>query len=273
MNREEIVANAKCIVYGSTQGLYVGENGKSIKEFIESGNREVLEFPVIDAEMVYTGCPVNEHHFTMETQYHWIMPRVAKMLDIPYNTNDFVLIEKKLDHYEGYNYSGPYPKLYDFSYMIPRKHTPVTIYTMKVDFAETEDGVSTTVTRGHLVYEVTSLKDVIGSYGNWNQHIFGNKLKQAGTPYHQSYKYAHWSSKIVNENAPIDKCILISGDSQVLPLIPILAYYVKTVIYLDYGWSGITNKYLWENENITDVVFAMFPLFHGIDKYANHNLF
>ena len=70
---------------------------------------------------------------------------------------------------------------------------------MKVDFAETEDGVSTTVTRGHLVYEVTSLKDVIGSYGNWNQHIFGNKLKQAGTPYHQSYKYAHWSSKIVNK--------------------------------------------------------------------------
>ena len=106
LTKEEIVANAKCIVYGSTQGLYVGENGKSIKEFIESGNREVLEFPVMDAEMVYTGCPVNEHHFTMETQYHWIMPRVAKMLDIPYNTNDFVLIEKKLDHYEGYNYSG-----------------------------------------------------------------------------------------------------------------------------------------------------------------------
>ena len=144
---------------------------------------------------------------------------------------------------------------------------------MKVDFVETEAGVSTTTTRGYLVNEVTSLKDVIGSYGNWNQHIFGNKLPQAGTPYHQIYKYAHWSSKIVNENALIDKCILISGDSQVLPLIPILAYYVKTVIYLDYRWSGITNRYLWENENITDVVFATFPLFHGIDKYAEHNLF
>lgn len=52
MNREEIVQNAKCIVYGSTIGLYVGENGKSIKEFIESGNREVLEIPVVDAEIL-----------------------------------------------------------------------------------------------------------------------------------------------------------------------------------------------------------------------------
>ena len=86
------------------------------------------------------------------------------------------------------------------------------------------------------------------------------------------YKFMQ-SSKIINENAPIDKCILISGDSQILPLIPILAYYVKTVIYLDYRWSGITNTYLWEHENITDVVFAMFPLFHSIDKYADHNLF
>ena len=94
MNREEIVANAKCIVYGSTEGLYVGENGRSIKTFIEEGNREVLEIPVVDPDMVYTGCPVNEHHFTMETQYHWIMPRVAKMLGIPYNTNDFLQLRR-----------------------------------------------------------------------------------------------------------------------------------------------------------------------------------
>ena len=67
-----------------------------------------------------------------------------------------------------------------------------------------------------------------------------------------------------------DKIILISGDSHMIPFIPIISCYYKKTIVLDSRYSGDDTSYYWENENIDDVIIC--PSFNAdISKYINKN--
>ena len=57
--------------------------------------------------MLYSSWGMNEHHYT--TEYHWkyVLPTIAKLLSFNYNENDFTLPERKNGQY---NITIPVPK-------------------------------------------------------------------------------------------------------------------------------------------------------------------
>lgn len=93
----------------------------------------------------------------------------------------------------------------------------------------------------------------------------------SGTEYHKLYRYYHSCSRVINLTRRFGKILFISGDSTLIPDIPVLACLYREVWYFDNrdGRSYIEN---FNNRNVgkVDVLFQIG--FGGKEVYWNHNL-
>jgi hypothetical protein len=60
-----------------------------------------------------------------------------------------------------------------------------------------------------------------------------------GSAYHRIFCASHRSCDIINESIPDGQSIFISGDSYMIPVIPILACYYHEVVSMDNRFQGI----------------------------------
>ena len=87
--------------------------------------------------------------------------------------------------------------------------------------------------------------------------------------FHRLYKGGHRCSRIINETIDNDRKILISGDSFMIPLVPILACYFKEVVLMDNRTAKSQAEYF---ENIDfDIVCFEYYTRTGVRKTLIEN--
>lgn len=92
--------------------------------------------------------------------------------------------------------------------------------------------------------------------------------KRGITPFHKLYRYSHGCSRVINANGNGRK-LLISGDSQMIPSVPILCCYYSEVVYLDNRNKRPVSWY-WSDTEFDDVLVELNC--NPLDKYLVRNL-
>lgn len=148
----------------------------------------------------------NESHLTNRCHYNYILPNLGKLLNFEYNQDDFNLI-KKFDS----------TNTYDLSYFIPKIDKEFEVHYR----ADTRK---------------FSYTDLIG-YTNYKENaerFYENTaFKEMNPDYHLLFFAPHQCCIIKNLSASNNRKLLISGDSQLIPIVSVLAYYFKEIVYLD----------------------------------------
>ena len=158
-------------------------------------NKHIDKLPIInDKEVLYVKMLTNGHHYTTEYHRNYVLPLLSKIFNFKYNINDFNLISVITD--DG-----------DLTYLRPKNNN---LYKIK-KFINNENNIEHT---GE--YEILI-----------NPDFFINPS------YRSLYRYTHSCSRIINLNIDNDKKLFISGDSQMVPTIPVLSNYYKEIWYFD----------------------------------------
>ena len=152
-----------------------------------------------DKDYLYSKMKKHEHHYTTEYHRNYVLPLLNDLFNFQYNIDDFNLIKTITN-------KG------DLSYLRPKKD-----YNYKILCFTTKE-----------IYEGKYETLIQPEFFN-NQHI----------TYRLLYRFPHMCSRIINLDINNNKKIFISGDSQMVPTIPVLASYYKEVWYFDNrtGWK------------------------------------
>jgi hypothetical protein len=171
------------------------------KEYKNTENfpEDTTYFPIIE-KSDYEKYFCNEHHFKPFYHIEYVLPILEEKLQFGYKRSDFTLSED----YDNDN---------DISYLTPKETHSYNIYDISTD---------------------TYIFDVDSSYlrHNLTKEGTGNSLYET-TKYHQLFTFAHKSCLITNKNVNNDRKLVISCDSQMIPVIPILCHYFKEIWVLD----------------------------------------
>ena len=171
---------------------------------------------------LYNQSKFEQHHFNNNYHYNVCLQIYNNMLNFNFNIEDFYYI-----HYDGDDIS------YDYLYPNIDKQFNVFFYD-----------------------ELNNKYEFNGKYDcllDFDHKRISEDLKD----YHQMYVGYHTQSIIENFGDNNGKTLLVIGDSQILPEIPIFAYYYKKVFYYDNRYvNEIMNNILY-NETIDDCLVQM----------------
>ena len=103
------------------------------------------------------------------------------------------------------------------------------------------------------------------------QENFNKKIKNTGllTDYHKLFVFPHSCSVIKNLYKSNNRKLLISGDSQMIPLIPILCTIFEELYYFD-SRTDKSFKRILGNVNFDDILIEIFN--RDLDYYVINNL-
>lgn len=181
----------------------------------------------------YEEYPKNCHHIRTECYYKIIIPHLARLWDFPWNPNDF-----------------------DYEWI----QTEVPGLLMENAVPKTDFKFSLSI--DHEFFDNGNYK-ILQCFGE--KEPYGNPE----TMFHRLYKGGHKCSRIINETIDNDRKILISGDSFMIPLVPILACYFKEVVLMDNRTTTSQAEYF---ENIDfDIVCFEYYTITGIEKTLIQN--
>ena len=178
----------------------------------------------------------NEHHILSECYYYMILPFISLYIkSFPFNINDFELVKCYTEE-----------KKYNVSYLVPKNKD--LRFSVEVNGeVKTEDG------------DFNCLHCMNG----------GNSF-EGSSEYHNLFVGTHQCSIIKNKTINNDKTIFITGDSMMVPAIPIFACYYKEVVFMD-NRSDKSFKHYYEGKVFDEVIVQLWEG-HTIDKPLGENL-
>jgi len=180
-------------------------------------DKEINKLPLPEKGMMYDGWTKNNNHYTPQYHRKYTIPLLCKILNINFNNDDFVVDER---------HSGNF----DISLLKPKEKYEYEIYGY---------------TRGEHFDNL--LFEDITSNDSPNKDI---------TDYHRLYKYSHECSRLINKTINSDRILFISGDSQLIPIVPFLSSFFKEIWYFDNRDNkAFSDK--WGNIRFTDVIIEM----------------
>lgn len=148
----------------------------------------------------YDTYPLNNHHCKTEYHYNVVMPQYADFLGVKYNKEDF-----EIKHINDGKVI--------LEYLLPK-----TQHRFSIDVFD-GGGV-----KHHYNGDITQLQ-------NFDKHC---KAAANNTAYHRlfvgSHAIFHMKNQTINDDAPK---VLVLGDSQSIPIIPVLCQYCKELVYVD----------------------------------------
>lgn len=180
-------------------------------------------------EDFYGTWKLNGHHFSPMVHFKKTMPVLAKLLDFHFNKDDFLFKEQQ---FEGYDLTMPYPK------------APYT-YEAK------------SLSEDNRIYPILTYDELTSCDG------------KADSPYHNLYRFYHDASVITNRNTNVKRNLFISGDSHLIPVVPMLSVYFKTIAYID-NRKGVPIYDKIKDIDFTDVLIELFH--NPLSAYTDKNL-
>ena len=219
MNKNILLEKAKYYLFPSN-GRYA-----NFKKFPE----DLTKFPIIENSM-YGTYALNGHHFKPFYHIQYILPILCKDLNIPYDINDFNLIEE----FDGNA---------DVSFLESKNKFTFDLYDLFDD--KQYENVDSSFLRTCNVNDATLTK------------------------YHKLFCFPHRCGRIFNKTIETNRRLVVSCDSQMIPIMPVLACYFKEIWHLD----NRGNKKIVENidvDKISDVIIV--GGFNNEEKYTITNL-
>jgi hypothetical protein len=221
------------------------------------GDVSPVQVPLADGyNPLYSDSVNDKHHYTTEYHRKIVLPLLESMYGFGYDKKDFRI--EPLVCEDG-----------DYSYLVPKKKMKFDIYRYDINPVSVDYDIS-----------YTDLMSKERLSGKDNHRYWG------------LYKYAHACSRIVNRNLPESgRTLFISGDSQILPDIPVLACYFREVWYFDnrtgyyttprdeYGnysikWNAdkhIECRNRYKDKKFTDVLIQVYCA--GLERYHKWNMY
>lgn len=148
---------------------------------------------------VNDGYRFNCHHYKNESYYDILLPYFAKLWGFPFSKQDFIF--KYIDtETEGIKLKTATPK---------RNFT----FAAEFDGKEPKEG-------GFEILTNFDEKDT-------------ESAKRGASMFHKQYRGCHACSRIINKTIDNNRKIFLSGDSHLIPMVPILACYYKMVVVMD----------------------------------------
>lgn len=199
-------------------------------------NSDITKFPIED-DSTYKTWALNAHHFKPFYHIKHTLPILNMMFDFGFDLSHF-------DNIKRTSKDG-----YDISYLKPKNNFLFNVYWY------TRNEVTILVNYDFLISCNLEKREKDG---------IGNV-----TEYHAQYRYPHSCSRIVNNTIDNNRILFISGDSQFIPIVPVLACYFKEVWMYDNRNNGHYLERL-ENTNVTDILFETGAT--NYTKYIKNNL-
>lgn len=188
--------------------------------------------------LFYDGWKDNDHHIMTKCYYKNILPFISMYINsFPFNIKDFRHI----------NYFTQEEK-YDVSYLVPNDDS--------LKFSCEVNGVE------------------VVKNGNFCDLIYLNnknyKKDLNFTDYHKLFIGSHQCSILKNETIDTDKTMFITGDSMMIPCIPIFGCYYKEVVFMD-NRTDESFKHYFEGKVFDEVIIQLWEG-HPITKPLGINL-
>ena len=197
---------------------------------------------VILSDDIYMNWYANAHHFTTRFFHKTLLPTLCNKLgcEVPYDK----LVWAQLTSSEGYDLSR---------YKIKDGNRRFNVWSFTYNVGLTGPT------------KVLECNDYVVNH-NWPN------LNDMATDYHKMYVFPHTCSKVINLNEDNNgKRLLISCDSQSIPLIPILSLIYKEVWVFDNRYSNVSFKNELENTEFDDILLLV-GYSYSLDKYTTWNL-
>ena len=212
---------------------FAGVDGNYM-EFKTNSNK-VFFLPTNGSGDRYSNMALNSHHYTTKYHYDIVLPLLNSLFNFGFDISDFDLIDKL--HKEG-------DFCFDLSFLFPKNDKKFNV--------------------NGLDYDISYISNYNGLICNSNcpDEIYN-------TEYHKLYAFPHSCSIIENLGDNNGKTILISGDSQNVPHVPILAYYYKKVYYMDNRENKSHFKWL-KDAKFDDIIVC--PFDKQEEYYIKNNL-
>jgi len=229
---------SKCIYFPPSTEEANKEFIKDKEEFLSRNDSLILDMNKLQ---FYDNWEHNELHITTESHYTYILPEMGKFLGFNYDINDFELIEKK-------DRTGNF----DISYLFPKKNKK-----FKIAFQDKQ--------------YMCGYEGMIGfnNAEKCEKDFFDNtSFKEMNPDYHLLFFASHQCCVIENLDENNGKTVVISGDSQLIPDVPILAYYYKKIVYLDKRRADY-GSVLFNISRKDEVVYVMSK--YDLAKYTDIN--
>lgn len=183
----------------------------------------------------------NKHHMLISWHYNKLMPLIAMVLNINYKQDDFDLVENITE-------------IGDYSYFFPKIDK---LFTAQSFLFHWNDEERIHYTWWDYNFPQFSYREMVNC-DVFNDDFISVNKEISKSYYHRLFFWAHQCCKIENLGENNGKTLLISGDSHMIPIVPILCYYYKKVIVLDNRYPSV-NAYeiLTENETIDDTLLLI----------------
>lgn len=184
--------------------------------------------------LYYKRSIINLHHVILPCYIRIVYPYLSDILKFPYKRSDFDLYPYNQEEME-------------CSFLWPKKEMEWTVNINQQPMAEHEG--------------FRCLTNIDKKY-----------LGDTSSPYHRIFCSSHKCCRIINESLPNGKSILVSGDSYMIPVIPILACYYHEVVSMDNRQvDPISNASYYEGKVFDQVVIACSEC-SPLEKYTGWNL-
>lgn len=188
----------------------------------KNGNGRFVDTRMLDLDY-YDGWRDNEHHITTKSCYHVLLPFFSLILKtFEFDQDNFIEVPF---------FSADFK--HDVSYLKP-----------KADMRFTMDINGKNVGSGLTFEEIQNINYVNSDAAYYSE-------------YHRLFRGSHTCCVVVNETIENDNRIFISGDSMVIPLLPIFCCYYKELVFMD-NRDGISHKEYYEGKTFDEVLLCFF---------------
>ena len=182
----------------------------------------------------YDGWKDNQHHITTKSCYNILCPFFSYIIKtFNFNFDDFVTVPFFTKDFT-----------YDCSYLKPKMDMKFSLEINGIKIGE------------HLEFD--KIQNVVPNNDTEAFSGYVGSLVPTHSEYHRLYRGAHACSVLTNETIENEQKIFISGDSMMIPIIPILACYYKEVVFMD-NRDGKSHKVYFEGKVFDEVLLCFSP--------------
>ena len=246
MTTEEILAKAKllCIMHPDekiTEDRF--EFSKTHKSLIIKTMDQYSNWN-LPQNSIFEGKSLNEHHLTTNFLFKTLLPNLATLLDFEIDWSKYKYVSNIYTDADG--------RSFDLSTYEPINRGEYNVWCWDIN-----NGIfgSFDMLKYNIYVSVWYSKGLF-----YEQFPFVESL----SPYHKLYAFPHVNSKIINLTDDNNgKTLLISGDSQMIPIIPFLASIYKEVWVLDNRTKKASSCHPWIDDIEFDDVLVAAPLLPG----------
>lgn len=188
----------------------------------KNGKGRYIDTRILDLEY-YDGWKDNEHHITTKSHYNILCPFFSYVVKtFNFDFDDFIEVPF---------FSADFK--HDVSYLKPKSDFR---FTMNINGKDIGSGLT--------FDEIQNINYVHSDAAYYSE-------------YHRLFRGSHTCCSVINETIDNENTIFVSGDSMMIPILPIFCCYYKELVFMD-NRDGLSHKEYYEGKTFDEILLCFF---------------